>query len=263
MRLMYHNNRSTFYKESRWMQLIIIVLIIPFTHGAWNAVVHNRPTTTCNTNKFQHRLTTKYKENNDLMNFFSLSKNRRKFISNIISSGCAGACIGCWSNPDRSNADDEISRATVAPKQFLSGAVLMPDSPSSTITQSDTSNAALYITCRPDRPDNVPAAILNGTRGKAPPVLSARFANPTFPFQFSLSEENLTVEGSQFEWFSRSDLIVSARYDQDGVAATRSPDDLVGRRLISKEELSKNAHVSFQLEGRGVFGKFATGKSSK
>ena len=32
-------------------------------------------------------------------------------------------------------------------------------------------------------------------------------------------------------WWSQDDLIVSARLDSDGVAATRSPEDLVGRGM--------------------------------
>lgn len=140
---------------------------------------------------------------------------------------------------------------------------------------SSTASSALYLTCRPDKPDNVPAAILNGSRGKSPPVLAARIENPTFPFDFSLiSPRDLTVEGaanpdgstndnnlqdfSSF-WWSKEDLIVSARWDSDGVAATRSPDDLVGRNVWKYgQEL-----VDLQLEGRGAFGKFATGKTNK
>jgi len=128
---------------------------------------------------------------------------------------------------------------------------------------SSQESPALYITCRPDRADNVPAAILTGTRGKPPPVLAARFANPSFPFQFSLSTDNVTPEGAASEengafWWKDEDLIVSARWDYDGVAATRSPEDLVGRGLLRRKV---DETVAVQLEGRGAFGKFATKKS--
>ena len=128
--------------------------------------------------------------------------------------------------------------------------------------------SALYITCRPDKPDNVPLAILNGSRGKPPPVLSARIGNPKFPYEFELvSPRDLTIEGasdgesktsvleySKF-WWKDDDLIVSARWDSDGVAATRSPDDLVGRGIWKQGDKA----LSVPLSGRGAFGKFATG----
>lgn len=127
------------------------------------------------------------------------------------------------------------------------------------------SGSALYVTCRPNRSDNVPKAILDGSRGKPPPVLAARFENPQFPFEFSLTTDNLTpegasaVEGSTPEtiWWSGEDLVVSARLDSDGVAATRDPNDLVGRGFYSPK--SKDATV-IELQGRGIFGKAVTSK---
>ena len=129
-------------------------------------------------------------------------------------------------------------------------------------------DAALYITCRPNRPDNVPQAILQGTRGKAPPVLAARFEHPTsFPFDFVLTSNDVTLEGNceanGVYWWSQNDLIVSARLDSDGVAATRSPEDLVGRGMYTcNTSNGRNENVSIQLEGRGAFGKFATRKTT-
>jgi len=126
-------------------------------------------------------------------------------------------------------------------------------------------NASLYVTARPNKPDNVPRAILDGSRGKAPPVLSARFANPTFPFEFDLSSQWLTPEGASVVegkdtddvWWRGEDLIISARLDSDGVAATRDPTDLVGRGIYTAKDDSK---VSIELQGRGMFGKAVTKK---
>eukprot|EP00980_Cylindrotheca_fusiformis_P009233 scaffold2012_cov193-Cylindrotheca_fusiformis.AAC.5 len=127
-------------------------------------------------------------------------------------------------------------------------------------------NGALYLTCRPNKADNVPAAILNGSRGKAPPVLAAKIENPSFPLQWQLSSpRDLTPEGASTKgqersldfsklWWNREDLIVSARWDSDGVAATRSPDDLVGRAIWEK-----GGNIEVQLSDRGAFGKFVTG----
>lgn len=139
---------------------------------------------------------------------------------------------------------------------------------------SSGGGAALYITCRPDKADNIPLAILNGSRGKPPPVLSARIPNPSFPFDFELTiPRDLTLEGAwdglsppetiqppthrDQLWWNQMDLIVSARWDSDGVAATRSPEDLVGRGVWSYKE--DESVVEVMLTGRGAFGKFATG----
>lgn len=162
-------------------------------------------------------------------------------------------------------------------------------------------STALYITARPDRPDNVPSAILDGTRGKAPPVLVARLPLASlqkssdsnsnnkgaesgifqlFPFEFTLTAADVTVEGQQQQqgqantntanthtdyWWSRDDLIVSARLDSDGVAATRDPNDLVGRSTLKRKRSGADADevVVVELQGRGVGGKFVTGKAAK
>lgn len=135
-----------------------------------------------------------------------------------------------------------------------------------------SNNAALYVTARPNKPDNVPRAILDGSRGKPPPVLSARFANiSSFPFDFTLSSDNFTPEGAtsvakegdastantEDVWWDKEDLIVSARLDTDGVAATRDPTDLVGRGIYVA---NKEGTVIVELQGRGMFGKSVTAK---
>lgn len=140
-------------------------------------------------------------------------------------------------------------------------------------TVESAESPALYITCRPDTPDNIPAAILNGSRGKPPPVLSARIAAPTFPATVELQiPRDVTLEGAwdgiapgssitpptstQELWWKDMNLIVSARWDSDGVAATRSPTDLVGRTVWKH---GSDMIAQLELGGRGAFGKFATG----
>lgn len=136
---------------------------------------------------------------------------------------------------------------------------------------------ALYVTARPNRPDNVPKAILDGSRGKSPPILAARFENPSFPFKFELGEKDLTPEGAGGDnnqkstntgrfWWAADDLIVSARWDNDGIAATRSPEDLVGRNvwkqgMTATDKNDDCAGFVLDLQGRGAFGKFATKKN--
>lgn len=171
----------------------------------------------------------------------------------------------------------ELSRRDVLSKSIAAATSTSLISPTTTFVtgtvtlQTGISNdniesgAALYVTCRPNRPDNVPKAILDGSRGKPPPVLAARFSNPQFPFEFSLTADNLTpegasaVEGSDYVWWSGEDLLVSARLDSDGVAATRDPNDLVGRGFSAATAKAQDA-VIIELQGRGMFGKVVTSK---
>ena len=168
-------------------------------------------------------------------------------------------------SPQLAHAEDGASKEST----FVSGTVNLPAGitdpgpvPTSDENNQPPTKPALYVTVRPNRPDNVPRAILDGSRGKPPPVLAARFENPGFPFEFGLGEKDLTPEGMGNEsggyWWSSDDLIVSARWDSDGVAATRSPEDLVGRNLWKK---GTTEGFVLLLNSRGSFGKFATKKS--
>jgi len=125
-----------------------------------------------------------------------------------------------------------------------------------------TETSALYITARPNSPDNVPRAILDGSRGKPPPVLILRIPKATtFPLEVTLSSKDVTVEGSSnmkedgSYWWQGTPLVVSARLDSDGVAATRDPTDLVGRSIVSS-----SSSGTVELQGRGAAGKFFTNK---
>lgn len=168
-------------------------------------------------------------------------------------------------SPQLAHAEDGASKEST----FVYGTVNLPAGitdpgpvPTSDENNQPPTKPALYVTVRPNRPDNVPRAILDGSRGKPPPVLAARFENPGFPFEFGLGEKDLTPEGMGNEsggyWWSSDDLIVSARWDSDGVAATRSPEDLVGRNLWKK---GTTEGFVLDLQGRGKFGKYATKKS--
>lgn len=178
------------------------------------------------------------------------------------------------------SASAVLAMATTTPILSASAESLEPSLASDTIfvkgmatlapglsTEELGSSATLYVTARPNRPDNVPRAILDGSRGKPPPVLSAGFPNPTFPYEFTLTSQNFTPEGASIIeggangdiiWWKGEDLIVSARFDSDGVAATRDPTDLVGRGLMMNK--SSRDSVEIRLEGRGLFGKSVTSK---
>ena len=168
--------------------------------------------------------------------------------------------------------------AAAAAAPFLRGVATLPEGGGDG-APSLPPGAALYVTARPNRPDNVPRAILDGTRGKPPPVLAARFQDPSFPFRFALDGTNLTPEGaaaaeaggtdgasaaaaappqaSSPPWWAEEDLVVSARLDSDGIAATRDPTDLVGRGFYRPPG---GGEVAVELQGRGAFGKAVTGK---
>jgi len=130
-------------------------------------------------------------------------------------------------------------------------------------------SAALYLTARPNVGDDVPRAVLSGTRGKPPPIAAVRLAPPLeFPLTFELNSANLTPEGAAepARWWAQRQLVLSARLDADGQAATRDSSDLVGRALCAplppeQGELAgmeSRARCNVQLVGRGFGGKLLT-----
>jgi hypothetical protein len=195
--------------------------------------------------------------------------SRRELLASITASCCIWSGVFfpkiCWGETADNYAAVETDLSKL-PVTTIRGTVSLPAGDDAV---SITNDGALYVTCRSNRPDNVPAAILSGTRGKPPPVLVSRFvinSQENFPYEFELSTpKDLTVEGASLVdnkyWWLQDDLIVSVRWDSDGIAATRSPDDLVGRGITksSKEEDAGFPSVSITLSGRGAFGKFVTG----
>lgn len=84
--------------------------------------------------------------------------------------------------------------------------------------------AALYVTAKPA--DGATGVFAQA--GKVPPLAAVRYPSPlTFPFEFSLSSADLTPEFAAVDSsvYSAADLIITARFDTDGVAATRGPDE--------------------------------------
>ena len=118
------------------------------------------------------------------------------------------------------------------------------------VTQPSQERGALYVTAR------IPPNRLSA--GKVPPLATARYAAPvTFPFEVRLTAADLTPEyaGVPASEWSGQDLTLSARWDCDGTAATRDPDDLVGRGQVVG---GRPAVVV--LEGRGLTGRVLTAK---
>jgi len=127
----------------------------------------------------------------------------------------------------------------------------------------DDASAALYVTARPA--ESVGGALQAGT--KVVPLATARYSSPiAFPFDYCLTLDNLTAEyqSADATTYETLDLLVSARLDGDGVAATRGPDDLVGRGLLKKAASREPAQwraAPVELQGRGLTGRLLTGGS--
>jgi len=134
---------------------------------------------------------------------------------------------------------------------FASGTVVLPRG-----VASGPPTGALYVTAR---------LASGGAMTKQPPLAAARFACPLeFPFAFVLkAPDDLTAEYAAVATsnFASADLIISARLDSDGVAATREPGDLIGRGgLVKRGAASGWAPVAIELQGRGLTGRILTGK---
>jgi hypothetical protein len=143
------------------------------------------------------------------------------------------------------------------PSATISGVVSLSEGQS---PPSDNSASALYITAKED---------LNlwttGVRNiKAPPVLTKRIPGPVkFPVEFTLDYSNdATPEGQVTfgTWADKKALLLSARWDDDGVAATRSQDDLVGKAVADPLSKGQWGKVNIEMTDRGVGGKLVTKK---
>mmetsp|Transcript_23300 Transcript_23300/g.22458 ORF Transcript_23300/g.22458 Transcript_23300/m.22458 type:complete len:105 (+) Transcript_23300:298-612(+) len=98
---------------------------------------------------------------------------------------------------------------------------------------------------------------------KPPPILTSRTTAPlSLPIEIILSDDNITPEGLEIvkEWQSGiTPIVVSARLDADGIAATRNSEDLVGKTITKKDELSGEWRgCSIELQDRGFGGKLIT-----
>lgn len=151
----------------------------------------------------------------------------------------------------------ELSFAEVGPND-IQCQVLLPASASAIYGQGATS--AIYLTAKQD----VGIWQAQVRNMKPPPVLTSRTAAPfTFPLEIILNGQiNLTPEGLgiQKEWQSgKVPLVVSARLDVDGVAATRNAEDLIGKAIVSKDKASGLwKGCSIELEDRGIGGRIVT-----
>ena len=120
---------------------------------------------------------------------------------------------------------------------------------------------AVYLTARQD----VGIWTAQIKNMKPPPILTSRTAGPLqFPTEIVLSATNdITPEGLEIikQWQSgKTPIVVSARLDADGVAATRNAEDLVGKAIATKDETGEWKGCQIELTDRGVGGKLVTKK---
>ncbi len=89
-------------------------------------------------------------------------------------------------------------------------------------------NAALFIIARP----------AGGAGG--PPLAVRKIDKPTFPLTYSLSQENVMMQGTPFT----GKINVTVRLDKDGNAVTRGPGDLSGEYKKNPAEVgAKNVDI--------------------
>ena len=133
-------------------------------------------------------------------------------------------------------ADDVIVSGTVSAADAVVGA-----------------DAALYVTMRRG---GAPQAAFSKFKAVPEPSLAAvriPMKGKTFPVDFSIPRSALFADAPALPAEIKDvALTVSARLDQDGVAATRGPDDLVG----SVYTTPSSAPAAIALEPRGVVSKF-------
>ena len=114
--------------------------------------------------------------------------------------------------------------------------------------------AALYVTLRPP--------------GRSPPLAARRVPlaslprdAPLFPLRLELGAADALPDAPERAlWSAAPQLVVSARLDTDGTAATRGPEDLVGRGAAPRDDAAPGGwgEASVQLVGRGIGGRLVT-----
>lgn len=119
--------------------------------------------------------------------------------------------------------------------------------------------AALYVTLRPP--------------GRSPPLAARRVplasllpGAPLFPLHLALGPADSLPDAPERElWAAAPQLVVSARLDTDGTAATRGPEDLVGRGAAPRDDASSGgwSEARVELVGRGIAGRLATQRTPK
>ena len=128
--------------------------------------------------------------------------DERNEISKVLAEIPAGG------SPSASTKAPTPSPAAATSGEQISGKITVDPKLNSSIDP----NAALFIIARP----------AGGAGG--PPLAVKKIDRPTFPLSYSLSQENVMMQGMPFT----GKINITARLDKDGNAVTRGPGDLSG-----------------------------------
>jgi hypothetical protein len=171
---------------------------------------------------------------------------RPRVIANVISASFVALCLDCSQAVLADVGTNDIRCSVV-----VNNPALIPAG----------TGSAIYLTARQD----VGIWTAQIKNMKPPPILTSRTPSPyTFPLAITLSAANdITAEGLEIQqqWQSgKASIVVSARLDADGIAATRNAEDLVGKSIASKNENGEWVGCQIELTDRGFGGKMITKK---
>ena len=142
--------------------------------------------------------------------------------------------------------------ALAADDVIVSGTAVLADGVDASLFSPD---AALYVTMKRG---GGPQAVIALAKAAPEPSLAAvriPIKGKTFPIEFSITKAVLFPDAPALladEKLKDVALTISLRLDQDGVAAKRGPEDLVG----SVYTTPSSATAAIKLEQRGVVSKF-------
>lgn len=188
---------------------------------------------------------------------FQLSQLKRSVASVAVSSGLligfAGPSLA--DGPVKPTFEKGVPKAEAGPV-VISGTITLVEG----VHAPESLEKALYITAKPDLGFINSQLLLR----KFPAVMSKRIPGEkvNFPLQYTISEKEDGTEDVNLQrtkWVGLP-MIVSARYDTDGVAATRDETDLVGKGDSSRNEDDSWQKADIELSDRGVGGKLVTAK---
>jgi cytochrome c-type biogenesis protein CcmH len=115
------------------------------------------------------------------------------------------------------------ARSTPASGQSISGKISVDPK----IKGQLDSKATLFIIARP------------AGAGGGPPLAVKKIAQPIFPFSYSISAENVMIQGTPFT----GKVNLTVRLDKDGNPTTRTPGDLIGNHREPVEVGSENVDI--------------------
>ncbi len=186
-----------------------------------------------------------------------LASFRRAAASLVVSSGLSiglGPAVSLAEGPVKPTFEKGSPKAAAPAK--ITGTITLGDG----VQAPESLSRALYITAKPDLGFINSQLLLR----KFPAVMSQRVPGDkvTFPYTYTLNEKEDATEdvNLQREKWVALPMVISVRYDTDGVAATRDETDLVGKGDSSRTPEDSWKQADVVLSDRGVGGKLVTGR---